>query len=387
MRFSGAIWVVSALAVMHMFSAIPQLAVAASVIVEDTFENIKNTPGDLLVVFYRASEPDHKRVLEIVKKVAKRVQKEFPEWKFRKCDGDLEVNKKQFTEAQFTTGTFVFTATPTEGIVKYGLAVEVETLSQHILHKKLEYEEGDIAQFTDELDFYDHLDAGGKPIFVKFYEKWCEHCKRLKQPFAIAASYFKNTVEFMEVECSSNEETTAFCVHNEVRSYPVLTLFNGEEKIQFKEEMRTISTFGHFFDQHTIKDDADEPSSSTTKAKKKDADKDDNDDAVTPTESEPEKETESPITQSAKDGEKEEKKKSKKKGKKGKSKDKKKKKKSAASDEEEDEAPSWKDDASQSKKQETPKEEKLVLSLEARVTVLEEEVKELRAALALLKHA
>lgn len=31
----------------------------------------------------------------------------------------------------------------------------------------------------------------------------------------------------MEVECSKNEETTPFCTRNEVRSYPVLTLFTG----------------------------------------------------------------------------------------------------------------------------------------------------------------
>jgi hypothetical protein len=47
------------------------------------------------------------------------------------------------------------------------------------------------------------------------------------QTFQRVATYFKGVVEFMEVECSKNEETTAFCSKSNVRAYPTLILFTG----------------------------------------------------------------------------------------------------------------------------------------------------------------
>jgi hypothetical protein len=47
------------------------------------------------------------------------------------------------------------------------------------------------------------------------------------QTFQRCASYFKDRVEFMDVQCSRNEETTAFCSKSNVRAYPTLVLFTG----------------------------------------------------------------------------------------------------------------------------------------------------------------
>jgi len=61
---------------------------------------------------------------------------------------------------------------------------------------------------------------------------------------------FKDRVEFMEVECSANDDTTSFCTRNSIQSYPTLILFTGEEKIPFTHESRHIITLGTFFDEH-----------------------------------------------------------------------------------------------------------------------------------------
>jgi hypothetical protein len=39
---------------------------------------------------------------------------------FAKCDGDLPENKKEFEEAGFNSGSFIFTQTPDAGICKIG---------------------------------------------------------------------------------------------------------------------------------------------------------------------------------------------------------------------------------------------------------------------------
>jgi thiol-disulfide isomerase/thioredoxin len=262
---------------------------AADLVVEDTFENIKNTPQEQMVLFYRSSEPESADVIKILKKVAKTIKKEKPRFGFKKCDGDLEVNHKDFKEAAFHKGTFIFTSTPSEGIVKYTGPVDAKSLAAHIRHKYLTYDAEDMLKFRDEDAFYERLDAQDppKPIFVKFYEQWCEHCKRIKEPFAIAATHFKDRVDFMEVECSKDEDTTSFCTKNEVRSYPVLMLFTGEDKVQFKEEMRSIITFEKFFNEHiggssgggSRSSDDDEEEVVTKKSSKKAKKTDDEEDA------------------------------------------------------------------------------------------------------------
>jgi len=222
-------------------------------VVEDTFANIKNSPAEQLVVFYRASDPSHEAILKTVKKVAKKLRHELPpQFAYRKCDGDLEINKKEFQDASFHTGTFVFTSTPIEGIEKYPLSVDVKTLTRYLKGKYVPANDSAVLSFVDEDTFYERLDRFDPPksIFIKFWEEWCTHCKRAKRSFAQGAQYFRDQVDFMEVQCSKNDETTAFCTRNEVRSYPTFLLFTGEQKHSFTDEVRHIMTFQSFFDKH-----------------------------------------------------------------------------------------------------------------------------------------
>lgn len=61
---------------------------------------------------------------------------------------------------------------------------------------------------------------------IKYEISWLDVCLNL-QTFQRCASYFKDRVEFMDVQCSRNEETTAFCSKSNVRAYPTLVLFTG----------------------------------------------------------------------------------------------------------------------------------------------------------------
>lgn len=98
---------------------------AAPLVVEETFEQIKNAQGDQMVVFYRSSDADAERVLKIIKKAAKDVKEDYPSFNFKKCDGDRSENAKEFTDASFHKGVFLFTSTTTEGIGPSELAMRV----------------------------------------------------------------------------------------------------------------------------------------------------------------------------------------------------------------------------------------------------------------------
>jgi thiol-disulfide isomerase/thioredoxin len=63
-------------------------------------------------------------------------------------------------------------------------------------HKYLSYDPEDVAEFVDEESFYQSMDDSDtpKPIFVKFYEQWCEHCKRLKEVLHITHGFHSSSL-------------------------------------------------------------------------------------------------------------------------------------------------------------------------------------------------
>ena len=142
--------------------------------------------------------------------------------------------------------------------MKYGGAVSVADLMEHIRYKYVQANASDVLSFSSEDAFWQLLDTPAAhspsdlpaPIFVKFFERWCEHCKRLAPAFAITASVIANAslpsapaVRFMEVECSRGEEEKRFCALHDVKSYPVLLLFTGEDKVRYEEEERSVLRF------------------------------------------------------------------------------------------------------------------------------------------------
>jgi hypothetical protein len=69
------------------------------------------------VLFYFSSTPSSSTALSILNTVARRLRSRFPNFAFQHCDGDLPVNKAEFTSAGFSQpGEWFFTSTPTEGI-------------------------------------------------------------------------------------------------------------------------------------------------------------------------------------------------------------------------------------------------------------------------------
>jgi len=228
------------------------VALAAPLVREETFANIKNVQSDQFVVFYRSSDANSVDILSNVKKAAKKLKTEMPDFKFYKCDGDRAANAADFKEAGFNSGTYLFSQISPEGIVKYTLDSDAKTLYRYIKTKYALADEDDVKEFTDEDTFWDLMDGNERPVFVKFYEKWCAHCQRLKKTYTQAATFFKNRVDFVEVECSKNADSTAFCTKHEVKGYPVLMLFTGEKKIKFEEENRNIISFERFFEKHAF---------------------------------------------------------------------------------------------------------------------------------------
>ena len=171
-------------------------------------------------------------------------------FQFAKVDCESEANKAECDEAGFkNAGIWVFTSTPHEGIQNYHGPRTTPKLIEHIRYKFMPSDDADVIPFENENAFYERLDKGDKPkpIIVKFWESWCTHCKAAKIPFEQAAGFFKEQVEFMEVECSKNDETKKFCQANGVQGYPTIILFDGEQKHKYEMPDKSIGSFQEFF--------------------------------------------------------------------------------------------------------------------------------------------
>lgn len=221
----------------------------AQFIQEESFESIKGTPREQLVVFYHSSHPDTERVLTVVQNVASKFSIEHPTFGYKKVDGELEVNRKDFADASFSQEPYIFTSTPEVGIEKYPHDMNKNTLLQHLRNIYLPFDAANVKQFEGEDALYEMIDSNEppRPVFIKFYEEWCAHCKALKRPFMIAATKHLGKVDYMEVQCSKNEETQQFCKKNGVTGYPGLILFTGEQKHEFKKPTRSLISMEEFF--------------------------------------------------------------------------------------------------------------------------------------------
>jgi len=60
-------------------------------VTEDSFDNLRQSSKEQLVLFYHSSNQESKGLLDTLEQVAENVQSVLPEFLFRKCDGDASV--------------------------------------------------------------------------------------------------------------------------------------------------------------------------------------------------------------------------------------------------------------------------------------------------------
>jgi len=141
------------------------------------------------------------------------------------------------TAAKTKTGIHVFVKTPEDGIEEYRLPLSVSRLLRYLHLRGVVGNPADVLPFSNERKFrqlYLGANSGpgqgqtappNLPVFASFIEPWCAHCYRVRRAFEAGASFFKDRVHFMQVDCGANDQATKFCDDEGITRYPTLRLY------------------------------------------------------------------------------------------------------------------------------------------------------------------
>merc|ERR1712224_543936 len=132
---------------------------------------------------------------------------------FKSCDVTTEENKGA-ADAGLTGGT-LFTHTPEAGIDGFDGELTVESFRSFHEFRTNDVD-GDYVKNLKSLEDIFAL-TETKPVFLKMFERWCGHCKKMKKHFQYASSQENSSVHFAEVECSASGNV---CAQFGVNSYP-----------------------------------------------------------------------------------------------------------------------------------------------------------------------
>jgi thiol-disulfide isomerase/thioredoxin len=120
----------------------------------------------------------------------------------------------------------LFTATPEDGVARLGDTLDLNSFREFHQFRVMTFEDDNVIRFESESQISEL--AQTKPVFLKMYEEWCGHCKKLKKHYQ-GASMKSDKVHWVEVECSVAD---GFCEKLGVEGFPTLKIVNvGATKV------------------------------------------------------------------------------------------------------------------------------------------------------------
>jgi thiol-disulfide isomerase/thioredoxin len=200
-----------------------------------TFAELESDTSMKLVLFHDPAVEESNQVHSVFEEISN--MSEFNSmYLFKVCDVSKDENKSA-RDAGLTGGA-LFTHTPEAGIDGFGGTLSAESFRAFHTFRTNDVEGDNVHSLTSLEDVFNL--AQTKPVFLKLYEQWCGHCKKMKKHFQYASAQDGNTVHYVEVECSAAGNT---CAQFGVQGYPTVRLLaktgDAEYKVFSYEGART----------------------------------------------------------------------------------------------------------------------------------------------------
>jgi len=227
------------------------MAWADSLIEQKTFSQVEqDEEADKLVLFYKASTDEGKKIYDAFEGAAEKLEDTLDFFWAVNCEDSASKGTCESSGLDKN----IFFSNGEVGIEQYTGELVVADIVKYVENKFVERHADKVLDIADDgSEFYKSLDKDSSKLkFVKFYQPWCGHCKKLAPEWERAAGHFPD-VEFWHIECGKNDETQKFCSEHQVSSYPTLYLFKGSQKTKYEENGRNIGVFETYLAKKDLK--------------------------------------------------------------------------------------------------------------------------------------
>ena len=228
-----------------VFASLVVVARGGVPVEEKLFSEVEGSTLQSVVVFYTPGEDESERAIETLEAISEAFHD--TSFVFYKVSSSNDLNKKDFEEANFVNMPMIFTNSVEGGIEPFRSTFTVSNVLSHLEFLRSSIESDHVETFVNEEDLLQRQ----RPIFLKFYEEWCGHCKRLKKHFQALSNDVFDSFDFVEIECSRDSETQDYCKKQDVNGYPTLKFFeNGFSDPETYEGGRTYDDMLDFLRKH-----------------------------------------------------------------------------------------------------------------------------------------
>jgi thiol-disulfide isomerase/thioredoxin len=207
------------------------LATASGAVFPIAFSTLQSSTSTKLVVFH---DPDvHKSTEAVAVMQALDTANTYKnEYEFTYCDSSDPQNVEGLKAAGFNEYPRIFVQTVEGGIEPFGGDLTTESFaryhdfsimhinSDNVIRMKSSDGTGTVDGAAGMLEI-----AAVRPVFIKMYEDWCGHCKKMKKHFQFISNLAADSVNnatFMEIECS--KVPNDFCGDMGVEGFPTIVL-------------------------------------------------------------------------------------------------------------------------------------------------------------------
>lgn len=196
---------------------------------EISFKQLEDEKGQKIVVFYDSKEASQD-ALSVLKEI--KDDPKLASWEAVKVDAEAESNKESVENAKFTKFPQVFTNSADGGVEQWSGEFTKQKVDDWFNFKTMTVADDRVKRLEKLKKDVNKMVKSKKPMFVKLYEEWCPHCKRIKKDFQVASAEIKDW-NWLEVECSKADLNTKFCQHMGTTGYPTLYVVNKGKKMKY----------------------------------------------------------------------------------------------------------------------------------------------------------
>jgi len=190
--------------------------VDAGPVQEMSFADLESSTTMKVVVFHDPSVEESNDVVDLMAELST----VYTQYAWHKCTVTLPENAEPVKAAGFTTFPQVFTQTPVDGIEKYPSVLTKSSFGEFESWRLSDVQSDRVSKYSTAAKMFRLAKVG--PVFIKFYEEWCTHCKKLKKHFQKVSNEVQ--VPFLEIECSASKDD--ICKEFGVEGYPALKLLS-----------------------------------------------------------------------------------------------------------------------------------------------------------------